>query len=67
MCLASLKAAGTVIGDVILSSDEVQGLMREYLYSTERPRGKTKLSGWLHENRESVGMKYASELKRHYI
>jgi NADH dehydrogenase len=53
--------------DVLLTPEEVKGLMADLLVSKEPPRGKTRLSDWLSANRESVGKKYASELKRHFI
>jgi NADH dehydrogenase len=52
--------------DVILTPEEVEGLMAGLLVSKEPPRGKTHLASWLEKNREKTGMKYASELKKHY-
>ena len=57
---------GLFVGDVILTQEEVDGLMRELLVSPDKPLGKTHLKDWLRENKNSVGMKYASELKKHY-
>lgn len=61
------KIVAVFVNDVILARDEVEGLMREFLYSKEPPRGKTKLSVWLEEYGNKLGRKYASELKRHYL
>ena len=55
-----------MLGDVILTRDEVDGLMAGLLVSNEPARGKTHLADWLSANKETVGLKYASELKRHY-
>ncbi len=60
------RIVGRGLGDVVLTRDEVEGLMRELLVSTEPPRGTTRLSAWLREHRDSVGVAYASELERHY-
>jgi len=57
---------GRLIGDVLITRDELYGLMDELLVSKEPPKGKTKLSEWLRENAGTVGKSYASELKRHY-
>lgn len=57
---------GRLIGDVLITRDEVYGLMDELLVSKQPPRGKVLLSEWLRENSEEVGRRYASELKRHY-
>ena len=40
--------------------------MDNLLVSHEDPRGTTRLSEWLDQNRELVGGVYASELRRHY-
>lgn len=54
------------VRDVILTPEEVDGLMANLLVSSEPARGKTYFKDWLVRNRETVGMKYASELERHY-
>jgi uncharacterized protein YbjT (DUF2867 family) len=61
------KILGKYVNDIVLTKDEVDGLMGDLLYSRYPPKGKTKLSFWLEENSESVGTEYTSELKRHYI
>ncbi len=60
------RAAGLLVNDVILTSNELKGLMGEYLTSEQAPNGKTLFSDWLRENRETIGRDYASELKRHF-
>jgi NADH dehydrogenase len=55
------------IGDILLTPEEVQGLMSDLLISNEPPRGRSKFSEWLVKNKGQVGVKYASELKRHFI
>jgi NADH dehydrogenase len=57
---------GKVVRDVVLTGDEVRGLMENLLVSGEPPTGKRRLSDWLSENAHLVGKKYASELNRHY-
>lgn len=57
---------GRVVGDVVLTRDEVDGLMANLLISEDPPIGKTRLSEWLSQNAETVGANYASELNRHY-
>lgn len=58
--------AGFLVRDVVLTRDEVAGLMANLLLSNKPPNGKTPLSGWLRENAERVGRRYASELNRHF-
>lgn len=54
------------IGDVLITRDEIAGLMANLLISQQTPTGHTHLSEWLEEHAQQVGMKYASELQRHY-
>jgi hypothetical protein len=53
-------------GDVVLTRDEVAGLMANLLVSPRPPRGHTALSYWLKWHAETVGTRYASEVARHY-
>jgi NADH dehydrogenase len=66
LALAAAQFLSTFVGDVLLTPEEVDGLMAGLLVSDEPPRCKTRLGAWLAENKESVGVHYASELKRHY-
>ena len=66
LALATAQFLSIFVGDVLLTPEEVDGLMTDLLVSSEPPRCKTRLSDWLEENKEIVGKKYASELKRHY-
>ncbi len=58
--------AGWFVGDVVLTWEEYRGLMGDLLAPEGPSSGRTRLSTWLTENRESVGRKYASEIARHY-
>ncbi len=60
------KVVEPLVGDVLITRDEVAGLMANLLISQETPTGYTHLSQWLEENADHVGKAYASELKRHY-
>lgn len=54
------------VNDVVLTRDEVDGLMANLLVSDAPPTGRTRLSDWLDEQANYVGTRYASELNRHY-
>ena len=54
------------VNDVMLTPEEVDGLMANLLISKEKPRCKTSLRKWLEENKDTVGKQYASELARHF-
>ncbi|NIQ96591.1 MAG: hypothetical protein GWN87_22160 [Desulfuromonadales bacterium] len=55
---------GKLVDDVILTRDEIEGLMAELLYVDDEPAGTTRLSRWVEENAETLGRHYESELAR---
>jgi NADH dehydrogenase len=59
-------AIGSMVRDVVLTREELEGLMSNLLVSEGPPTGQTRLSDWLAQNAGSVGVRYASELSRHY-
>jgi uncharacterized protein YbjT (DUF2867 family) len=63
LCLARL--IGLVVRDVVLTRDEIEGLMSNLLVSHNPANGQTYLSQWLTENADALGTSYVSELKRH--
>jgi uncharacterized protein YbjT (DUF2867 family) len=52
--------------DVMLTKEELEGLMEELLVSHEKPRGTRRMDNWLLTNAETLGRTYASELERHW-
>jgi len=66
LALAGAMLAGRLVGDMLLTRDELNDLMDDILVSHEPPRGTTRLTDWLPLHRDEVGRRYASELKRHY-
>jgi len=60
------KLIGWLVRDVVLTREEVDGLMSNLLVSGQEPTGTTRLSDWLAEHGDAVGGRYASELRRHY-
>jgi uncharacterized protein YbjT (DUF2867 family) len=67
LALLAAQFLSLFLNDVLLTPEEVDGLMAGLLVSQEMPRCKTRLADWLRENREQVGAKYASELGRHFV
>jgi NADH dehydrogenase len=55
---------GKAIGDVVLTWDEIQGLMQELLATDSPPVGHIELSVWAREHAKHRGMQYANELGR---
>jgi uncharacterized protein YbjT (DUF2867 family) len=60
------KLIGLFIRDVILTRDELRGLMGNYLTSEQPPNAPTIFSEWLKENHHTMGCAYSSELDRHF-
>jgi NADH dehydrogenase len=66
LALFAAQFLSLFVKDVMLTPEEVDGLMANLLVSKEPARAKTSFKNWLESNKSSVGVKYASELKRHY-
>lgn len=66
LALFAAQFLSLFVHDVILTPEEVDGLMAGLLVSKEPPRGETHLADWLKANKHKVGTKYASELNQHY-
>lgn len=65
LALALLGIVSRVKREVILSRQELDGLMTERLVSQEPPRGRESVSHWLQEYGDQLGRTYASEVARH--
>jgi NADH dehydrogenase len=55
---------GKLVGDVMITRDEIRGLMDGLLCVDAPPAGTTKLTDWARERSCSLGLRYASELVR---
>lgn len=66
MMVLAGRALGLLTHDVVLTSDEIEGLMAGLLVSHKPPLGQISFSDWLHDNRTTVGRTYANELERHF-
>ena len=55
------------VNDIVLTREELEGLMANLLVSDQPPTCPTRFSEWLRENAEQMGLHYASELKRHFL
>ena len=64
--LSGLKVVGLGVRDVVLTGQEVQGLMDDLLVSRAEPTCLTRFDAWLSEHRDELGHRYASELARHF-
>ncbi len=55
---------GRLMGDVMITREEIRGLMADLLYVDAPPAGQTKLTDWATEHASQLGRHYASELAR---
>jgi uncharacterized protein YbjT (DUF2867 family) len=63
---AAARALGLLVGDVVLTPDEITGLTDGLLVSHDPPRGEIAFSYWLDQHATSIGSCYANELQRHF-
>lgn len=58
------RLIGLLVGDVVITRDEIAGLMADLLYVDAPPTGTTKLADWAAEHTDSLGRRYTRELGR---
>lgn len=61
------RVAGWWLRDVLITREEIQGLMDNLLCTSSPAVGTTRLSEWVREHADEVGTRYASELGRRRI
>jgi uncharacterized protein YbjT (DUF2867 family) len=66
VALAVARAAGLGLRDVVLTRDELEGLMAGLLVSHEPPLGRDSFEEWVRENGARLGRRYTSELARNF-
>lgn len=55
---------GKLVGDMVITREEIAGLMGGLLYTDSPPAGETKLTEGAQEHAETLGLRYASEIAR---
>ncbi|MBF0492207.1 MAG: NAD(P)H-binding protein [Deltaproteobacteria bacterium] len=55
---------GKIVGDVLITREEIQGLMANLLCTRSSPTGSTRLTDWAKRNADRLGTRYANELFR---
>lgn len=66
LLLQASRLLGRVLGDVVLTADEVEGLTANLLVSAAPATAPTRFSDWLGRNAEGLGRAWANELARHF-
>ncbi len=55
---------GKMVGNIIITKEEIEGLKDDLLYTHSPPAGLTKLTDWAKQNASILGFHYSSELAR---
>ncbi|MFZ6028400.1 MAG: SDR family oxidoreductase [Chloroflexota bacterium] len=55
---------GAWVGDVMITREEIEGLMAGLLYTPSPPVGTTRLTDWIKAHAGTLGRRYTSELAR---
>ncbi len=58
------RLLGSLVGDVVITREEIEGLMAGLLYVDSPPAGSAKLSQWIRDHAGTLGQRYTSELAR---
>jgi NADH dehydrogenase len=62
--LAFGRCLGVLVGDVVVTREEIAGLMQNLLATSSPPAGATALSEWVVQHRDTLGRRYSSEMAR---
>jgi NADH dehydrogenase len=66
LLLLASRLLGRVVGDVVLTADEVAGLTSNLLVSKAPPTAPTRFTDWLGRHADELGRTWANELARHF-
>lgn len=66
VAMRAVALLGRLVRDVVLTGEELRGLMTNLLVSSGPPTGRRRLSEWLTLYGDRLGLRYANELARNY-
>ena len=66
LTLRLIALAGLGLRDIVLTREELDGLMASLLVSAEPPRGTDRFADWVERNAAELGRRYVSELARNW-
>jgi NADH dehydrogenase len=55
---------GLLVRDMVITREEIRGLMEGRLYADAPPLGTTRLTDWIDRHRDTLGRRYTSEMAR---
>lgn len=65
--LRLVNVVGRIVGDVVLTHEEIEGLISNLLVSNYPPTGCTSFGAWIIQNGAALGARYSSEIQRHFL
>jgi uncharacterized protein YbjT (DUF2867 family) len=65
--LAAGRVLGAFVRDIVLTPNEIFELSTSFLTSREEPLGRISFADWVAANANSLGRRWASELRRNYM
>jgi NADH dehydrogenase len=57
---------GKVLHDVLLTRDELRSMMAGRADTAGKPTGSIRISEWIAEHGDELGLRYANEIDRHF-
>lgn len=66
VALLAGRTLSPLLGDVLITREEMEGLMANVLVSHQPPVGRQRFSDWLREAAPWLGRRYLSEVGRHF-
>lgn len=66
IALVLAKLVSLVLGDIMLTKDELTAFMEERIMTGLPALGKSRFSEWAQAHKETLGKHYVNELKRHH-
>ena len=66
IALLAARSLSPILGDVLITSEEMEGLLAGVLVSHQPPLGQRRFSEWLHASAPWLGRHYLSEVGRHF-
>lgn len=58
------RLIGLFLGDIVITREEIRGLMENRLFVDAPPLGTTKLTEWIEQHKDTLGRHYTSEMAR---
>ena len=55
---------GLFVGDVVITREEIRGLMEDRLFVKAPALGSTRLTEWIEQHKDTLGLQYTSEMAR---